>query len=194
MSFTFNIYNESGTAVSGHGTVVETLDFNMLKSGDRSLLYYPHDAAANAPLVRPTALGDLNLSYKVYTYFKISGTYTKIKNLKLKIQVSNAAQATKAMLYYKLTNTYATPDASFDGSMLPVYDGAAFTNGDSELVLTPNWSTSGPSSATSRQLTYGPNQTLYSQYLVTQLYAANSAATGNTAEFKARIEFIEFQG
>ncbi len=193
MSFNIQVYNESGAISSVRGTTIaETLDFNMKNSADPAILYYPHDAAACAPLVRPEFDGEVVLSYKVYTFFKISGTYTKIKNLKLKIKLGEAAQATKAMLFYKLTDTYAAPTNAFDGTMIPGYTGSAFCNGQSEIVLYPNWSTSGPNTATSRAISYGPNQTIYSQYLVTQLYVAKSAQTGNSAEFMARIEFDEF--
>jgi hypothetical protein len=191
VSFTLETFNESGPVVSGRGTVAATLDFNMKSSGDPAVLYYPHDAAANAPLIRPIAAGELVFSYKVYTFFKLSGTYNKIKNLKLKLQLGEAAQATKAMLFYKLTSTYAEPDNAFDGYMNCAYNGSVWSTGETELVLRPMWSTTSPITATTRNIVYGPNETLYSQYLVTQLYVAPSAATGNSAEFKARLEFDE---
>lgn len=191
MAFTLETFNEYGPVVSGRGTVASTLDFNMKASADPAVLYYPHDAAANAPLIRPIAAGELVFSYKVYTFFKISGTYGKIKNLKLKLQIDDAAQATKAMLFYKLTSTYAAPDNAFDGFMNCAYTGSGWANGGTELVLRPMWSTTSPITATTRNIVYGPNQTLYSQYLVTQLYVAPGAETGNSAEFKARLEFDE---
>jgi hypothetical protein len=193
VSFNIQVFNESGPVLSGRGTTVaETLDFNMKASADPAVLYYPHDAAANAPLIRPQYEGEIVLSYKVYTFFKISGTYSKIKNLKLKLKLGDAAQASKAMLFYKLTNTYEAPTDAFDGSLIPAYTGSAFSNNGTELVLYPSWSTTGPNAATSRAITYGPNQTIYSQYLVTQLYVCKSAQTGNSAEFLARLEFDEF--
>lgn len=196
MSPVLQFFQETGPLTSGRGTAVTEVDnWNMKSSDSLTALYYPHDGSTSAPLTRPTLAGDLTLSYKIYTFFKISGTYTKIKNLKFKISVDSESQAAGAMLYHKLTNIYQTPNNAWDGQMVPVYTGTAFANGSTELVLWPNWSTTGPHVATSRALFYGPNQTLYSNYLVTQLYIKNSTAmtdVGNTAEFKLRMEFIEF--
>jgi hypothetical protein len=196
MAPVLQFFQDSGTLTSGRGAVTTEVDnWNMKDSNGLTTLYYPHDAATCAPLIRPTLAGDLKLSYKIYTFFKISGTYTKIKNLKLKISIDDAAQASGGMLYYKLTNVYQTPDNAWDGQMLPAYTGSAFANGASDLVLWPNWSAVGPDSATSRNMFYGPDATLYSAYLVTQLYIQNSTLNsdvGNTAEFKLRMEFIEF--
>jgi hypothetical protein len=191
VSFVLETFNEYGPVVSGRGTVVEALDFNMKASADPAVLYYPHDAAGCAPLIRPIAEGELVFSYKVYTFFKLSGTYGKIKNLKIKLKIADDAQASKGMLFYKLTSTYEEPSNAFDGLMNCAFDGSAFANGEAELVLRPMWSTSGPNSATTRQVIYGPNETLYSQYLVTQLYVAPGPQVGNTAEFIARLEFDE---
>ena len=192
MSFVLQIYNEAGAVTLGRGSVIaETLDFNMKKSADPAVLYYPHDAASNAPIIRPTLAGELNLSYKVYTFFKLSGTYSKIKNLKIRLSVGDASEASKGMLFYKLTSTYTAPDDAFDGSMLPGWTGSAWSSGESSLILRPFWSNTSPITATTRQVSYGPNETLYSQYLVTQLYVAPGPNTGNTAEFKARLEFDE---
>jgi hypothetical protein len=196
MAPVLQFFQDSGALTLGRGAVTTEVDnWNMKSSDSLTALYYPHDAALNAPLIRPGLAGDLTLSYKVYTFFKISGTYTKIKNLRLKLSVDSATQAAGGMLYYKLTNSYATPDAAWDGQMVPAYTGSAWANGSSELVLYPNWSTTGPNNATSRSIVYGPDQTLYSEYLVTQLYIQHSTGhdtLGNTAEFKLRMEFIEF--
>ena len=188
----FTIYRESGAPVAGRGTVVEADDFNMKASADPAVLYYPHDAAANAPLVRPLFAGDVVTSYKVYTFFKVSGTYTKLKNLKLRLTLESPQQASKAMLFYRLTNIYANQTNAFDGQMMPAWNGSAWVNGESSLVLHPSWSLTGPTDATTRNIVYGPNQTIYSSYLVTQLYVAAGPNTGNSAEFKARLECIEF--
>lgn len=196
MAPVLQFFQESGPLTGSRGTTVTEVDnWNMKNSDNPVVLYYPHDAAANAPLIRPANAGDLTLSYKVYTFFRISGTYTKIKNLKFKITIDDESQAKGGMLYYKLTNTYQTPDNAFDGLMTPGYTGTEFSNGSSEIVLWPNWSTVGPHEATSRAMSYGPDQTLYSGYFVSQLYIQHSnlnSDVGNTAEFKLRMEFIEF--
>lgn len=196
MAPVLNFFQESGALTGARGTTVTAVDnWNMKNSSDPVALYYPHDAAFSAPLIRPVLPGDLKLSFKVYTFFTISGTYTKIKNLKFKVSVDSASQAGKYSLYHKMTNVYQTPDASYDGSMTPTYTEPNFANGSSDLVLWPHWSTTAPNTATSRQITYGPNQTLYSNWFVTQLYIRDSisrADIGNTAEFKLRMEFIEF--
>lgn len=196
MAPVLQFFQDTGVLTSGRGAVTTEVDnWNMKDSNGLTVLYYPHDAAISAPLIRPTAAGDLKLSYKIYTFFKISGTYTKIKNLKFKLSIDDATQAGKYSLFYKLTNVYQTPDNAWDGQMLPAYTDPEWSNGSSDLTLWPSWSTSGPDTATSRALFYGPDQTLYSQYLVTQLYIRDSvdrADIGNTAEFKLRMEFIEF--
>lgn len=198
MSPVLNFFQESGPLTSGRGTTVTEVDnWNMKDSSNPVVLYYPHDAAAGAPLIRPSAPGDLKLSFKVYTFFQIGGTYSKIKNLKLRLSINDATQANRWALYYKLTNSYQTPSAAFDGTMLPAWNTTSnqFSSRQSELILWPNWSTVGPHMATSRNITYGPNQTLFSSYLVTQLYVQHSTdldEIGNTAEFKLRMEFLEF--
>jgi hypothetical protein len=196
MSINLQVFQESGALTGGRGTTVtEVTNWNMKDSASYAALYYPHDGSTSAPLIRPTAAGDLKLSYKVYTFFKLT-VDAKIKNLKIKIQMDSAAQASKAMLFYKITNQYATPDNAFDGQMLPAYTGSAWSNGASEIVLWPNWSTTGPHLATSRSITYtgtsGSPLTLYSPYFVSQMYIPDSSSIGNSAEFKLRLECIEF--
>jgi hypothetical protein len=184
------MYRDEGPVVGGRGTPRVVTNFNMKNSADYATAYFPTQESASAPLVRKiNSPGDETLSYKVYTFFKLEGTYNVIKNFKIKLSVVSPKQASKAKLYYKMTNVYEVPDNSYDGDMMLAADG------DSIIVpvIYPNISTIGPHEATSPQLeAYSNVSPLYTAYIVTQIRVGNDSTVGNTSEYKLRFECKEY--
>ena len=185
MTITLQCYEETGPAVSGRGTTLtEITNFNWKRSGDVTHAYYFY------PLRRPFVPSHQTLSFKKYIFFKISGTYTNLKNMQLTCSIKEAAQADKTKLYYKWTNVYVAPDDEYDGNMIYLGD----ENGCA-LSWWPLISSSGPDTATSRSMCYGPNTTLYTGYFVTQMRVNKSDWNdiGNTAQLKFALTLHEFE-
>lgn len=186
-----NVFRDEGAISSGRGTPIAVTNFNMKDSATYSVAYYPTKETTGAPMVRPLYAGEQDLTYKVYTFFKLEGDGEKIKNLRLKVTLTDAPEASDAQLFYKLTNVYATPDNSFDGDMI-------YLGRDSVLQTEfwPNLSTSGPNLATSRATTYTlvAGTPLYTNYFVTQMRINKGSTVGNSAEFKLAFEVYEYGG
>lgn len=189
MSVNIDLYEDTGAVSSGRGSTVTLVDgWNLKYSAVTSVAYYPTATETDAPLVRPTSAGEEFLSFKKYLSFKIDGTYTRIKNLRIVPSIETEAQADKVRLFYKFTNTYAVPDATYDGDMMPLsIDGVL-----QRYVLHPNFSTSNPQSATTRQVAYGPNQVLYTNFLVVQMRIPKECTVGNSATFKLTLTCDEY--
>lgn len=188
MTITVTMWRDEGAVVSGRGTPRAVTNFNMKDSSAYATAYYPTTETASAPLGRTLVPGEQVLSYKVYTYFKIEGTYNIIKNPKIIVSVKTPAEADKTQLFYKLTNTYEVPDKAYDGSMNLLADG----NSIIVPVMFPNMSSSGPHLATSRALSYSNVSPLYTCYIVTQVRVNANSLVGNTPEFKMRFECKEY--
>ncbi len=186
------VYNEYGPIISGgRGTIEETSELNMKGSQDPLVLYYPHDTIPNAAMTKPESAGLIATTYQRYTFFKISSASTiKISNIRLNISVNAATQASNVRLFYKLVSTYAQPINTFDGSMIPVYTGSAFSNGSSSLNLAINLGGTSPASSTVYYPTYTFTGDLYSQYLVTQM-VVGAGTVGNSAEFLYKLSLDE---
>jgi hypothetical protein len=197
------LYRESGAISAGRGTNIEevgtvigapedgfAVDIDFRSSANNLALYYPHDAALSAPIIRPLNTGDLSPSFTHNVFWQISGEYEKIKNIRVKLMVGDAEQASKAMLFGRWTNSYVEPSADYTGTLLPLWDGAGFVNGRDELVFYPRWGTS-PILATSRPIVVGPDATVQSQWLTLQLLSARGEEVGNSAEFILKLEFDE---
>lgn len=186
-----SVYQDTGPVTGGRGTPVLVDNFNMKASGSYSVNYYPTDEpAGGAPLVRPTLAGDQTLSFPVYTFFKIDGATERLKNLRFVVSVESPAQTDKAQLFYKVTNVYQAPTASFDGNMM------LMANGDGVVmtpIIYPMISNVGPHVATSRQTVYQGGFPYYTNYFVTQMRVNKDCVVGNTAEFKLRFEAFEFE-
>lgn len=182
MTITLQVFEETGAVLSGRGTTLtEITNFNWKRSGDVTHAYYFY------PLRRPYVPSHQTLSYKKYIFFKLSGTYTNLKNIELNVSIKSAAQAENTRLYYKWTHIYTEPDNSYDGSMI-------YMDGDA-LHSYPLLSSSGPNYATTRAKCYGPNTTLYTQYLVTQMRVNKSDwdDIGNTAQLTFSLTAHEFE-
>lgn len=187
-----NVFRDEGAPVSGRGTPIAVTNFNMKDSAAYATFYYPTNETVAAPLIRPVDAGAQTLSYKVYHYFVLSGTYTIIKNLRFRISLATAADLNvDAQLFFKNTNVYATPDNAFDGDMNLLVNKSGIVLSD---PIYPNISTVGPNSATSRLTSYGPDQTLYTNYFVTQLRINKGSYSGNTPEMIMKFEAYEYTG
>jgi hypothetical protein len=73
---------------------------------------------------------------------------------------------------YRMTSTYVEPVGAINefGRMAGVFDGACMTLTE-ETTLYPFFSTDGPWSATTRPVSIGPNQTVWTNWLVLQFMA-----------------------
>ena len=184
------VFQDTGALTGGRGTPVEATNFNMKNSGTYSVVYYPTGETSCAPLVRPTVVGDQVMSFPVYTFFMIEGASERLKNIRFRVFMEADPQASDAQLFYKVTNTYTTPSATYDGSMmlLAKKDGAVLT----ELIY-PNLSTVGPHLATTRPTVVVGGFPYYTNYFVTQMRVNRGCTVGNTAQFKLRLEAYEFE-
>ena len=185
-----NVFRDEGPAISGRGTPIAVENFNMKNAAAYATAYYPTGETVGAPLIRPLLNGEQTLSFKVYTFFVLSGTYGWIKNLRFRVSLETAADTgVNAQLFYRNTNVYATPDNAFDGNMMLLAntDGAPVST-----LIYPMLSTVGPNSATSRQVAYNNVSPLYTNYFVTQLRINKSSFAGNTPEMKIKFEATEY--
>lgn len=178
---TFEIFEETGPVVAGRGTVSPITNMNWKRTSDVTQPYYFY------PLQRPALAKDQTLSFKKYIFFKASGSYSKIKNIKVTLSlIGGATQASGTQLFYKLSNVYEQPNDLYDGSMM-LMNGA-------ELVLHPNTSQTSPILATSRPTSL-TNQTFYTGYIVTQLRVPQAAYSdvGNSAGVKINLTVSEYE-
>lgn len=177
MTATIEIWEDTGVLISGHGTTrTQVTNNNWKNSGLVTAAYYL------APLRRPDDSTGWTLSYTKYLYFKIYGTWNKIKNCKISL---SAVPGKNTQLYGRMTSTYKTPSADLDGDMMLI---------DAPVIFYPFVGVTGPeaTSSFSGSLTSG---TYYTQYLATQLRVINSSATdvGNTADLNITFTFNEYE-
>lgn len=185
MSVNIDLYEDYGPASNGRGTSTsKILDWNLKSSDDHSSVYYPTNAPGinSAPLSNSYSPGELVWSYKRYLFFKIEGTYSKLKNFKLTFSLASANQA-YANLYVKMTNVYAPPSNSFNDPGILVASNSTIVV--SQLI--PNLSSVGPNLATSRSNAYTGNQTLFTNYIVVQMAVPANSPIGNTPSYKIKL-------
>ncbi len=183
------MWRDEGAPTSGRGTPIEVTNFNMKNATAYATMYYPTNETTAAPLVRPIDAGAQTLSYKVYTFFKLSGTYEWIKNLRFRVSVEGAAQASDAQVFFKNTHVYQEPDNAFDGDMILLANKTGSILSD---PIYPMLSTVGPNSATTRATAYNNVGPLYTNYFVTQLRINKGSLVGNTAQLKLKFEAYEY--
>jgi len=178
---TFEIFEETGPAVSGRGSVTAITNVNWKNSEDVTQAYYFY------PLRQPALGRDQTLSYKKYIFFKVSGDYTYLKNLKISITpTSDTIQATNTQLFYKFSNVYAEPTNAYDGDMINTNNAA--------ITWYPNISTVSPLQATARS-TCVNDQTFVTGYFVTQMRVNQDVYTnvGNSIGFEIKFSATEFE-
>jgi hypothetical protein len=185
----FRVFQDTGPVVGGRGTPIEVMDFNMKDSAEYTVAYFPTDETASAPLVRPYVQGQQTLSYKVFTFFELSGDYNWIKNLRFRVTVQTPPEASDAVLYYKLTNSYEAPNKNPDAGMQLLADKNGMILKD---PIYPLLSVDGPNQAYNRLIAYNNVRPLYTNYFVTQMRVNAMSLVGNTAEFKLKFEAYEY--
>lgn len=167
MAITLEVWEDSGSEVSGHGATRHVVDNVGHKASglDETVLF------ADYPIIRPSP-GSANesdnmaLSYHKYTYFKVQGTYPVAAKLRVEVDGDltgvggSTGIASKVRMLYKWTNVYEAPtDQLLSGSTMP--------NGTS--IHIPMLSTVGPELATTMPTQLDGNGTYYTSYLVTQI-------------------------
>ena len=203
MSLNIQVFEEYGPVVNGRGSVVEAANFNWKNTADINGEYYFY------PLRRPLLDRDQTLSYKRYFFFKISGTYTYLKDVKINVDIGdNARQASgtikegkynkgdpdiRNQWFYKFTNQYQEPDNLYDGDMRFSFN--ANSSLQYKIDWFPNLSTVSPVAATSRPIVLTGNNDYYTQYFVTQMRVLEAEwdNVGNTDEYKFTISLKEFE-
>lgn len=208
MSINIQVFEEYGPVVNGRGTVVEAANFNWKSTSDIAGEYYIY------PLRRPLYPRDQTFSYQRYFFFKISGTYTYLKDVKLNVTIGDsssppsARQASgsiadgkyalsdekmKNQWFYRFTNVYEEPNNQYDGRM--TYSFNHIQAKQREIDWMPYLSTSGPTDATSRPIVLTGNNDYYTQYFVTQMRVMEAEwdNIGNTDELKFTLSLKEFE-
>jgi hypothetical protein len=186
------MYRDEGPVISGRGTPIEVVNFNMKNSGVYLVEYYPTKETSSASLVRPVDAGAQDLSYPVYTFFKITGDGEKVKNLHIQISMETAGEADGVQVFYALASDYAEPTDSYQGNMiwLVKQDGTVMSP-----EVWPCLSVGGPHLAFTRQPSYTLTAgiPLYTNYLVTQTRVNKGSSVGNSAEVKLKFIVQEFE-
>jgi hypothetical protein len=173
MTITIEAYEDWGPAIGSpvKGTTrTEVTNFNLKAISAPAQNYYLND------IQRPNAnlFGSHGYcSFKRYFSFKIYGTYNRVKNSRIIIPSGFVSNNWRVM--YKMTNLYEQPTGTANefGRVMGDFDGSLLTLTE-ETTIFPLLSTVGPEAATSRAISYGPNQTLWTQYLVMQFMCHSS--------------------
>lgn len=173
MTITIEAYEDWGAATGSpaKGTNrTEVTNFNLKAISDPAQNYYLND------IQRPSgALFGSNgiCSFTRYFSFKIYGTYNRFKNARIVIPSGFVPNNWRVM--YGLTNTYTQPSGLTNefGRTMGAFDGSLITLTE-DTTLFPMMSATGPEAATTRSTSYGPNQTIWTQYLVLQFMCHSS--------------------
>lgn len=177
MTASIEIWEDTGPLVSGHGTTrTQVTNMNWKNSGTVEAVYNL------APLRRPDDSTGWTESYTKYLYFKIYGTWNKLKNFKVSI---DAIPGTNTQLYGKMTSEYLTPSSALDGRLILI---------NNAITFYPLLGTGGPEQATTFLGSVDSGE-YYTQYLATQLRVINSVSSdvGNTADVKITLTFNEYE-
>lgn len=171
MSATTNWYEQNGAASGSpaHGTesTISSCDW---KSVDDTTT-----PRASAPV-----LAGEN-SYSKYIYLKFSGTFNQISAVKFAHTAGTLG--TGISLVGKVTSTYTAPAASALASSSDMTTPIAITSGASVLLSTTGPNGDNPSAS--------QTTTCYTQYLVTQVQTAASAAAGDSGTATLTVQYNE---
>lgn len=174
MAVSIEAYEDWGPAVNVSGNISGTYrtkvtNLNLKTISDPAQNYFLND------LVRPVkSTGDFYYTtFTRYISFKIFGTYQLVKNIKIDIpsgyDATSDANNINWRVMYGLRKNYVQPTGYTNilGRSVGNYDGTLNTL-KSAVTLYPFLSTTGPEYAVDRNTTYGPNTTIWTQYLVLQ--------------------------
>lgn len=187
MTIDIDHYQDSGTLTSGRGattTLITNIGWKTAGSSEDTTY-------AQAPIIRPA--NALATSYEYYTFFKLSGTYVKASRVKIQISGNPngsssggyATVGTGVRLFYRLVDTYNTPDGVDDGDLV-YYDGTT-------INLYPKVSTVGPHTGLTYLQYLTGNATYYTQYLLTRLYVEPGSTFGNIGDVKFSCFVDEYE-
>ena len=186
MSINIQLYEETSTGK----VAVSNIGWRSAGTDDTSFYVYN-------PIIRPQGDTIFTYSFKKYNYAKIEGTYPIGSRPRIKIsngitgappdQLAGCEDGSQLRLYYKLTNTFESPNDQWDGTMIFLPAG--------ETIIYPAVSTSGPESATTYPQYLSGNTTYYTQYLVTQLVAGQGTVRdfGNIGEVNIEWYMDEYE-
>jgi hypothetical protein len=184
------MWHDTGPVIGGRGTPIAVTDWNMKKSATYTTEYYPTREGLGAPMVRTSLEGDQDITFPVYTFFKITTSGEFLKNIKISLTgAAEGAEADKVDLFYKLTNVYQEPAATYDGDMIFLTKTALLSR-----IFYPRLSTVGPHMATSRDIGVLTSTTIYTEYFVTQMRVNNGAQVGNTPVYLLNLSVSDFTG
>lgn len=189
-----NPYEDWGV---GTGTPVRGTNRTGITNANLKTVSDPAVNYALASLRRPkTAWNNklFTITHKRHIFWQISGTYGTIKDIKITLP---APTGSAFKMFYSITNIYSQSvtnldefnksNGTFDGTLIPLTE---------EVTLHPHISTLGPEHAVSRAISWGPNQTVYTNYLVLQAMALQSTYNDVGPDFgveKITFSFVELE-
>ena len=188
MALTIELWEDSGTEVTGRGTIQQEVDNIGWKSSSFDETFPPVDY----PIRRPLDNDFVTASYQKFNYFKIYGSYDYAHELEIQFEGEIAGNgggsgvAKNVHLLYNWTNVYTTPTntlmagSTYNPSLPPVWR--------------PQLSTTGPNGTMSPIQVFAPDTTYYTMYLVTQLvvYPGEWDDYGNlNGDFKFKLQLKE---
>lgn len=188
MTIDIDHYQDSGALTSGRGAVTTLItNIGWKTAGSNEETTY-----AQAPIIRPTTTPIAN-SYEYYTFFKLSGTYIKGSRVKITIagnpngssEDGYATVGTGVKLFYRLVDTYETPDSVDDGDLV-YYDGTT-------IALYPKLSMFGPQSGATYHQYLDENTTYYTQYLLTRILVEQGSTFGNIGDVSFNCTVDEYE-
>lgn len=188
MTINIDQYQDSGTLTSGRGATTTLIaNIGLMTNGAAEATQYPV-----YPIIRP-ASAPLASSYEYFTFFKLSGTYAAGSRVRIQISGNvNGANAdgyttvgTGARLYYRLSDTYYTPDATDNGDLV-------FYNGTT-VTLFPKISITGPTTDLNYVQHLTADTTYYTQYLILRLLVEQGSTYGNIGDLAIQCYVDEYE-
>lgn len=171
MSATTNWYEQNGAATGtpAHGTESSISSCDWKSVDDTST------SRASAPV-----LAGEN-SFSKYIYLKFTGTFNQISAVKF--AHTAGALGTGISLKGKVTSTYTTPAVSALGNATDMTTPTSVGSGASVLLGTSGPNDANPSASQTTQC--------YTQYLVTQVQTATTAAAGDSGTATLTVQYNE---
>lgn len=176
MSITIEIYERTGPAGSFTDRLVNNSNWKSESLPDNLYKYYYY------PIRIPQSSPFSQYSVPTYIYAKITGTYKQIRRLRWSID----GKPGLGDLRIGQSHVYKTPVAQ------PT-EGVYFQEKESTLSF-PCVSTTSPQTAINHLRTLGPNQTYFTNFLITQFYiGSDDTEVGNTEPVEITFLFDEYE-
>lgn len=173
MALTLEIFKSTGNPEVSE--IVTNSNFKLDGQANSVAEYYLY------PIARPEDNNLLSESFANVIFAKFSGTYTKFARPRWKIEVPDLT-LDKCKLFIGRRNIYSEPDGSYDGTL-------SYLNNQT-VYLFPATGLINPTNATSYEYEWLTNQTIFTDYLVSQLLIEPGQDTdiGNIAPVKITLE------